>query len=107
MNQTCRLLGPIAIHGDGNRVVSVDLGTFVARLLLSETYVLQSVQLQDLILLTRAFDQSGILTLFEAGALKMYWDTFTIGQTGQARADLNFRDNNKRLPLCSYSFSEV
>jgi hypothetical protein len=107
MNQARRLLGPIAIHGEGNRVVSVDLGAFVTRILLSETYVLQSVQLQDLILLTRAFGESGILTLFQEGAIKMYWDTFTIGQTGQARADLHFTDNSKSLPLCSYSFSEI
>jgi hypothetical protein len=57
--------------------------------------------------LTESFDQSGILTLFRTDALKMYYDTFTIGQTGQVRADLNFHDNNARLPLCSYSFSEV
>lgn len=87
--------------------MSVDLGTFVTRILLSETYVLQSAQANDLELLTHAFDQSGILTLFQADALDIYYDTFTIGQTGQARAALNFRDNNKRLPLCSYSFSEV
>jgi hypothetical protein len=87
--------------------VSVDLGTFVTRILLSQTYVLQSAQANDVELLTRAFDQSGILTLLQTGALKIYYDTFTIGQTGQARADLNFRNNDKRSPLCSYSFSEV
>ncbi len=107
MTATRRLLGPVAVHGEGNRVVAVDLSTFVTRILLSETYVLQSVQANDLVLLTQAFDQSGVLTLFQAGALKTYFETFTIGQTGQLRADLNFRDNNKRLPLCSYSFSEL
>lgn len=104
---THRLLGPVAIHGEGNRVVAVDLGTFVTRILLSETYVLQSVQANDISLLTQSFDQSGVLTLFQAGALKLFYDSFTIGQTGQARADLNFRDNNKRLPLGSYSLSEI
>lgn len=107
MTTTRRLLGPVAIHGEGNRVVAVDLDTFVTRILLSESYVLQSIRLEDLLLLTQAFDQSGILTLFQAGALKIYYDAFTIGQTGQARADLNCRANNKRLPPCSYSFSEV
>ena len=107
MPPTNRILGPVAIHGEENRVVSVDLSMFVTRILLSETYVLQSVQANDLILLSQAFDESGIVTLFQAGALKVYYDTFTLGQTGQARAELNFRDNNKRLPLFSYSFSEV
>jgi len=46
-----KILGPIAIHGKGNRVVSIDLGTFVTRILLSETYVLESIQLNDLTLL--------------------------------------------------------
>jgi hypothetical protein len=36
MARTRRLLGPVAIHGEGNRVVSVDLGTFVTRLLLED-----------------------------------------------------------------------
>lgn len=107
MTPTRRVLGPVAIHGEGNHVVSVDLGVFVIRMLLSETYVLQTIRLEDLVLLTQTFDQSGILTLFHAKALQLYYDSFTIGQTGQARADLNFRDNNKRLPLCSYSFSEI
>ena len=107
MTTTRRILSPAAIHGAGNRVVSIDLSSIVTRILLSETYVFQSVQANDLLLLAQAFDQSGVLTLFQAGALKIHYDTFTIGQTGQLRADQNFRDNNKRLPLCSYSFSEI
>ena len=107
MTTTRRVLGPAAIHGAGNRVVSIDLATVVTRILLSETYVFQSVQANDLLLLAQAFEQSGLLTLFQAGALKITYDTFTIAQTGQLRADQNFRDNNKRLPLCSYSFSEI
>lgn len=107
MTTTRRLLGPVAIHGESNRVVSVDLGAFVTRILLSDTYVLQPDQENDLVLLAEALTQSGILTLLQTGALKIYDKMFTIGQTGQLRADLNFHDNNKRLPLCSYSFSEI
>ena len=48
-----------------------------------------------------------MLTLFQENALKLHYDPFTIGQTGQLRADLNFRDNNRRLPLGSFSFSVI
>jgi hypothetical protein len=107
MTSERRILGPVAIHGEGNRVVALDLATLVTRLLLSQTYVLQSVQAAEPMLLSRAFDTSSLETLFQAGALKLYYDSFTVGQSGQIRAEMNFRGNNTRLPLCSYSFSEI
>jgi len=100
-----RLLAPIAIQDNKNNVTSVNLAAFVRRLLLFDTYILQSVWLEDLRLLTQAFDAAGLTQLFQAGALKIYCESYAIGETGRARADLNFADNNKRLPLGSYSFS--
>ena len=57
--------------------------------------------------LTRAIGDDGLEQVFATGALKIYCESYTIGQFGQARADLNFSDNNKRLPLGSYSFSVI
>ncbi len=104
---TKRLLAPIAVQDNKNNVVDVDLAAFVRRVLLFETYILQSVWLEDLALLARAFNPEGLIQLFEAGALKIYCESYTIGETGRVRADLNFSDNNKRLPLGSYSFSVI
>jgi hypothetical protein len=102
---TRRLLAPVAIQDTKNNVVSVDLGAFVRRILLSDTYILQSVWLEDVALLAAAFGEAGLIQLFQAGALKIYCESYAVGETGRVRADLNFSDNNKRLPLGSYSFS--
>jgi hypothetical protein len=99
---TKRLLAPVAIQDDKNNVVSVDLGAFVRRILLSDTYILQSVWLEDLALLAEAFGEGGVIQLFQAGALKIYCESYAVGETGRTRADLNFSDN---IPLGSYSFS--
>src|SRR5260370_5822970 len=104
---TKRLLAPIAVQDNKNNVVDVDLAAFVRRVLLFETYMLQAVWLEDLALLARAFNPEGLIQLFEGGALKIYCESYTIGKTGRVRADLNFSDNNKRLPLGSYSFSVI
>jgi hypothetical protein len=102
---TRRLLAPVAIQGKGNVVVGVDVAAFVRRILLFDTYILQSVRLDDVALLAQTFGAEGLIELIHAGALRIYSDTYTIAETGRARADLNFSDNNKRLPLGSYSFS--
>ncbi len=105
MNVSRRLLAPIAIQDEHNVVTSIDLNAFVTRVLLFDTLVLQTVWLQDVLLLSRAFGAEGLSQLFQAGALKLVCESFAVGETGRTRADLNFTDNNKRLPLGSYSFS--
>lgn len=105
MSMAHTLLAPVAIQAKDNTVVSVDLGSFVRRILLFDTYVLQSVWLNDVKLLRQSFGDSGLIQLFQSGALKLYCESFTIGETGRARADLRLAGNNKRLPLGSYSFS--
>jgi len=100
-----RLFGPIAIQDRENRVVSVDLAAFTTRLLLFDTYILQSIWLQDLILLQHSFGTSGLSELFEAGALKFQCAAFTFGQTGQARSAFKSEEPRPSLPLFHYQFS--
>lgn len=104
---TNRLLAPVAIQGEGNKVVGIDVSALVSRLLLFGTYVLQSIQFDELPLLVGVFGEEGLLRLFECGALKILFESYTLGQLGQARADLKLKGNTKRLPLGSYSFSPV
>ena len=104
---TNRLLAPVALQGEGNKVFAVDASALVTRLLLFPTYILQSVQLDELPLLIRLFGERGLIRLFEVGALKILFETYTLAQLGQARADLNLTGNNRRLPLGSYSFSPI
>jgi hypothetical protein len=107
MSITNRLLAPIAIQDRHNNVVSIDLRAFLTRVLFFETYILQSVWLEELAPLARSLGENGLQQLFAAGALKFYCESYAIAQTGQARADLNFTDNSNRLPFGSYSFSVI
>lgn len=98
-----RVFAPIAVQDRNNKVLSVDLAAFVTRLLLFDTYILQSVWLEDLILLQHSCGTHGLAELFESGALKFQTAGFTFGQTGQARQTLN--PAMPPLPLFSYQFS--
>lgn len=105
MNLTRRFLTTIAIQDNKNNVVSVDLSSLLLNLLLFETCIIRSIWLEDLELLISAFGAEGLIHLFQRGALKVYCESYTIGETGRTRADLNFEGNNKRLPLSFYSYS--
>jgi hypothetical protein len=107
MSLTRRFLGPIAIQDEKNKVISVDLASLLLRLFLFETCIVHSVWLEDIELLIEVFGTDGMILLFQEGALKVYCESYAIGETGRARADLNFTDNNKRLPLSSYAYSVI
>jgi hypothetical protein len=107
MNLTRQFLAPVAIQDTQNKVVSVDLSAFLLRLFLFDTYIMQSVWLEDLYLLLDTFGADGLTLLLQENALKLYCESYSIGETGRLRADLNFADNNKRLPLGSYSYSVI
>lgn len=107
MSLTRRFLGYIAIQDSKNNVISVDLASLLVRLFLFDTCIVHSVWLEDVILLADTFGADGLIELFREGALKIYCESYTIAETGRARADLNFSDNNKRLPLGAYSYSVI
>ena len=104
---TDKLLARIAIQGKGNRVLAIDSSALVTRLLLFHTYILQSIQLDELPFLIKVFGERGLTRLFEVGALRILFESYTIGELGQARAEMALTGNKKRLPLGSYSFSPL
>jgi hypothetical protein len=105
MDITKRLFAPIAVQDRENRVVSVDLAAFITRLLLFDTYILQSIWLEDLILLQHSCRTAGLALLIESGALKFQCPGFTFGQTGQARSTFQSANPKRSLPLFHYEFS--
>jgi hypothetical protein len=107
MNVERRLLAPIAIQGKNNVVTSIDLNAFVTRVLLFDTLLLQTIWLEDVRLLSQAFGAEGIEQLFQANALRLVCESLNVAEIGRARAALNFAENNKKLPLGSYSFSAI
>ena len=106
MDISKKLFGPIAIQDRANRVVSVDLAAFLTRLLLFDTYILQSVWLEDLILLQHSFGTAGLSQLLESEALKFQCTGFTFGQTGQFRSSFQ-QEPKPGLPFFNYQFSTI
>jgi hypothetical protein len=104
---TDKLLARVAIQGEGNRVLAIDSSALVTRLLLFQTYILQSIQLDELPFLTKVFGVRGLIRLFEVGALRIIFESYTLAQVGQARAELKLTDNSRRLPLGFYSFMYI
>lgn len=88
-------------------MVSVDLAALVTRILLFDTYILQSIWLEDLVLLQHSFGTVGLSQLFESGALKFQCPGFTFGQTGQARSTFVSEHPRPSLPLFNYQFSQL
>ena len=104
---TDKLLARIAIQGEGNKVLAIDSPALVTRLLLFPTYILQSIQLDELPFVTKLFGECGLIRLLEVGALRILFESYTLAQVGQARAELRLTGNSKQLPLGSYSFSPL
>jgi hypothetical protein len=105
MDTASRVYAPAAIQDRNNKVLSVDLAAVVTRLLLFDSYILESIWLQDLILFQHSFGTKGLAQLFESGALKFECAAFTFGQTGQARGTLRSDSPRPSLPLFNYQFS--
>lgn len=72
MSLTNRLLGPCATFSGGPETIRVDVGALVRRLLLFDTYILDSTRLLEIPRLLDAFGTSGFITLLQSGALKIH-----------------------------------
>ncbi len=73
-----RLIAPCAEQIFGTRRVIVDLGALVERLLLFDTYILDSVRLRELPHLVRAFGYDAVCELFASGAVQIRCDPTAI-----------------------------
>jgi hypothetical protein len=75
-----RLLAPCAaLLPDEHDVVNVDIGALVRRLLLFDTYILQSLRFLETRALVETFDFDGLLVLLDSGALKVRCQAYTLG----------------------------
>ena len=70
----------------------VDVGGILRRLLLFETYTMESKQLQELPAIVERLGLEETLSLLDCGAFKIYLDAFSIAQNGQLQ---------RRLPIGS------
>jgi len=99
-----RLIGPCATSLPTHENVVLDLNALVIRLLLFDTYILQSIDFKEIPHLVKALGFEGTLVLLSSGAIRFHCDAPRIAQVGQ---DELLRQQKNVLPLGSYSFSQL
>jgi len=86
---TRRLLGSSAIpcYDPGARdiTVTLDVESFIRRILLFDTYILYSVRLKEIPELVRHFGYEGTLTLLSSGALEVRCECAEFGEANSER----------------------
>jgi len=101
-----RLIAPcLAKRATDPNDVVLDPDAFVRRVLLFDTYIMQSVHMREFPALVALFGASGVRTLLQAGVLRVQCDAISVTQLGQA----NFagRPDFTPLPLGSFALNMV
>jgi hypothetical protein len=96
-----RLIGSSALVS-GGKVIDVDLGGLVRRLLLFDKYVLTSVRLQEFPILARRLGYGPLKDLLDARLIEIRCESLQLTQIGQSGL---FGD--PILPLFSYKFNWI
>lgn len=95
-----RLIGNSALHSANGEVVGVDAEGLVRRLILFDSYVLNSVRLQEFPLLATSLGYEGLRDLLSSKMIEIRCECLQMAQVGQAAL---FGD--PVLPLFTYKFN--
>src|SRR5579872_2261615 len=98
-----RLIAP-ARRLQGNRVIGVEVSDVVLRILLFETYILDSARLLEIPHLVSAFGVDGLIEFLRRGILQIRCEPLMVSQIGQSGI---VREQSALLPLGSYAFRYV
>jgi len=79
-----RLIGVSAVLSPEGKVIDVDLETLVRRLLLFDTYILQSIRLQEFPLLAHRLGYEGLRDLLSANLIEIRCECLQLIQTAQS-----------------------
>jgi len=101
-----RLIGRSSRLLDDKDRIEVSHGSIIRRLLLFDTYILQSWNLSEFAALVRVFGLEGVVLLLRSRALQVYCDCLTIGQAGQT-STIRQQEGKPVLPLGSYCLVPV
>ncbi|MDD5051710.1 MAG: hypothetical protein PHO27_03125 [Sulfuricurvum sp.] len=85
--------------------IRFDFDVFLQRLLLFETYILDSIRLKEIPYLIDCFGYEGLIKLLDANIFKIQATANSIGQIGQTF--LRHNQGREILPLGSFSFSSI
>jgi hypothetical protein len=98
-----RLISPCLIE-DGTKVTP-NVPALFKRLLLFETYILQTVRFREFIPLVHTIGIHNVLALLNSGALQLELDPTQIVNIGQLPDGPTYSRGKATLPLLSYAFS--
>jgi len=97
-----RVLGQSSIQTPSGDICGIDLGEFVRRLLLFDTYVMCSVRLREFPFLAQHFGYDGVQELLASGALQVHCECLMFAQTAQSGIL-----GEPILPVLTYKFRFV
>lgn len=101
-----RLFAASATQEDSLEPPCVDVGIILLRLLLFDHYILDSIRLSEIPKMVELLGLGPTITLLQSGAIEIYLDAVTTGETGRTMA-LRSREVKGALPLGSYCFKTV
>jgi hypothetical protein len=93
-------LGPAGEFVPDEDRVDVDVSGVIRRLLLFDTFILDSARLREIPRLVSRFGSSGLIDLLKSGTLKIQCEAYSIASAGQGL--LPGQGPEHKLPLCSY-----
>lgn len=100
-----RIIGRCGAYLPSPEAINVDVGLVLRRLLLFDTFILDTIKLLEVPALVETFGARGLTLLLDSGAIRILFDPLTVGQTGQLATEL--RQQKGTLPLSSYCLSTV
>ncbi len=106
-----RYVGSCYVIDTENKKPQFDISSIILRLILFDTFILQSNNLDEFVILVENFGYGGVKEILSSGALRIHSEAHAVGQTGQT--GLGFRGKKKDgtpkdlLPLNSFSFDII
>ena len=101
-----KLIAPCAIRVFPGDETLFDIGAFLRRLFLFETYIVKSVRLREIPFLVKVFGVEGFLDLLESGVVMFDCDPASIGETTEP-GRLGLSRRRQHLSGTEYSFLRV
>ncbi len=108
-----RVVAPFTeLRDDRDRNVSIDINSFVMRLLLFDTYTIETIRLKDIAKLINNFGFNGLMELLDSGFIKIHLAARTMGamnRTDPTRGDQNYPVgyDNVLLPYGSFDLRTI
>jgi len=105
LNFNRRLIAPCAVSIRENNGIKFNLKSFINRLIIFDTYILQSARLKEIPLFIRYFGYDGTKKLLSSNSIKLNYDIMAVGQLERKSKSMGVEV--KTLPKYCYEFSVI